>query len=200
MIKTSAVLSGVIFLAGCGQAPAVQTQPTPALVVQKQTQSTTTQSSSSVAGSIYTNTDFGFRIKLPAGWENYKPLIAKNDMKKEASFVHILIPTSEKQFAVYDPNTKKIINGYADMFSVGIWDVSLWSKKLGSKNCANPHPGCPLEDEVVAKNSRYVFVASFSQDYPRDDSAIMQLIPGLADGTTGLAKDFLKDKFELIAK
>jgi len=202
VLAISSMLLGVVFLAGCGQQSVSQTQPiAPAPVTQAPTvnQPAATQPSPA-SGITYTNTDFGFKIALPTGWEKYKPLV---DNTRKTSFVHILIPTNDKEWTVFDPNTEKLIYGYVDMFAIEIWDLSRWNEALSSADCKDPHPGCPFESGVIAKNSKYVFVASTSQDYPFDDSAIMNLIHGLSNGPFGKSDRlnfFLKEEFELIAK
>jgi hypothetical protein len=66
VLAISSVLLGVVFLAGCGQQPVSQTQPTtPAPVVQKPAQPV----DETASWQTYSNAKLGFEAKYPKDWQ-----------------------------------------------------------------------------------------------------------------------------------
>jgi len=73
VLAISSVLLGVVFLAGCGQQPVSQTQPTtPAPVAQTPTQPVATQQSTdstTVSKNLFTNPNGKYSFELPSAWK-----------------------------------------------------------------------------------------------------------------------------------
>ena len=196
VLAISSVLLGVVFLAGCGQQQTSQTQqPAPsAPATQQKEQSVTNQPQNnqpnSSTGIVYTNPEFGFKLNLPAGWDNYKVSVQKSTTQKGYTNIHVLLPTTDASWPGHYISDTETMKGYVSMFAIGAWDASLWNQEKNSKDCKNdPNPGCLNESAVVAKNNKYVFDITGAQDYPSD---LQAMIP-----TSGFTSNFLKGKFDL---
>jgi len=66
VLAISSVLLGVVFLAGCGQQPVSQTQPTTTVPV---AQTPAQPADETASWQTYTNTKYGFEIKYPKDWQ-----------------------------------------------------------------------------------------------------------------------------------
>jgi hypothetical protein len=195
IITLCSILLVVIFLTGCGkkQASLEKTGEKSSSSEQDDRQPGPTE------GMTYTNGSFGLRVVLPAGWEKCRVVDQEGINQEEPTIIHMLMPTTDADWPGHYVSEEETKKGYASMFSMRVWKVSSWDEKIASKECQTAQPGCPIEADVFARNSEYVFDASFAQAYP-NDSVVMRLIPALPNGTMGLAKDFLKDKFKLLVK
>jgi putative hemolysin len=131
---------------------------------------------------IYKNNEFNFSVTLPKEWEKYQVSIQKDKGDDKHTYIYFMMPTAEKSWTgSYDKNTGGVIPGMADIFVITANDLSTWNKDLNSKECKeNPNPSCPYEGSVLAKNSKYVFDASYGngllppdvQKFRAGDSAI----------------------------
>ncbi len=84
---------GIVFLAGCGQQPVDQNQPTtPDPVVQTPTQPVATQPTSvdeTATWQTYTNTKLGFEVKYPTTWKVSESDSRINFMEKNGQDVSL---------------------------------------------------------------------------------------------------------------
>jgi len=137
------------------------------------------------AGIVYTNSDFGFQITLPSGWEKYKAIVDKPN-----NTVHIDLPTTDKTWpGDADLLTGKSLMGYASMFNIGIWSIDSFDKHLA--DCAKePDPSCAGKDALLAKGKTYVYEIVGPQAMPEDLQAIV-------DGGSYIKA--IKDNFKMIA-
>lgn len=180
VLAISSVLLGVVFLAGCGQQPVIQTQPTtPAPVAQAPAQPVATQPAPAtlIQENVYTNAQYGFQLTLPKGWENYKPIVNETTGSKNVvAYVYIDLPTSDKTWpGDTDPKTGKSMMGYASMFAVTVWSTNGYNAEL--KRCkTESDPSCPGSNVMSAKSDKYVFAISGPQAMPDD------LLKSIADG------------------
>lgn len=98
-LAVSLVLLGVVFLAGCGQQPANQTQPIiPAPVVQTPAQLAASQPTlvdEIATWQTYTNTKLGFEVKYPATWKMSESDSGINFMENDSQDISL-------SFFVYD--------------------------------------------------------------------------------------------------
>ena len=147
-------------------APVVQTQPT------TQTAPATTQpaqANEAVNLQTYKNTQFGFQLTLPVGWDNYKSFVNNNPTDKNVvAYVYIDLPTSNKNWPG-DGNLK----GYASMLAVTVRSIDGYNAAV--KTCkTQPDPSCPGTNILSTKSSKYMFEITGPQAMPDD------LIKGLA--------------------
>ena len=138
---------------------------------------------------VYTNSEYGFELTLPKGWEKYKVSVEK---REGHAYFYFLLPTT-------DPNwpgernlvTNEVFKNYASMFVIDVWKKSDWDTQNVSAECsAGLNPGCPNEDIVVAKSSNYVFEGSGPQAMAKD-------LTGIFNSMGSIAK-FIKKGFKLI--
>lgn len=106
---------------------------------------------------IYKNDQYGFQITLPKGFEKYKAVSNKEGVK-------IYLPTTDKKWV----NSNNEMPGYAPVAGINVWTIAAWNKEKNSADCKGPVPGCPDEDAVLGKNSKYVFEPNGPQDVPED--------------------------------
>lgn len=141
---------------------------------------------------IYKNTDYGFQVTLPKGWEKYQVSVQWDKGDDKHTYFYFMLPTSDKSWlGSYDKNTGKAIPGVADIFVITATDLATWNKDLNSKECQeNPNPSCPYEGSVVAKNSQYVFDAGYGNGLlPLDVQSFK---------SAKSAQEFLTGKFKLL--
>jgi hypothetical protein len=173
VLAISSVLLGVVFLAGCGQQPVSQTQPTTLAPLGQQSTANkpiTTQPTPTapVKEAIYTNTQYGFQFTLPEGWDNYKPIINEvTGNKNVVAYVYIYLPTDDNTWiGDIDPRTGASLKGYARACSIAVWSVD--GHKIETKRCeTEPNPSCPATVMYV-ENSRYVLELKPSLELPGD--------------------------------
>ena len=141
---------------------------------------------------IYKNTDYGFQVTLPKGWEKYQVSIQRDKGDNKHTYFYFMLPTTEKSWVgAYDKNTGKAIPGMVDIFVITANDLATWNTDLNSKECKeNPNPSCPYEGSVVGKNGQYVFDASYGNG----------LLPPDVDKfrSAKSAVEFLTGKFKLL--
>jgi hypothetical protein len=106
ILAISSVLLGVVFLAGCGQQPVSQTQPTtPVPVAQTPTQPVATQPAPTTEALVtYTNTKYGIEFRYPNNFG--EQIVVDNDKKTDlrlnadkGSIEMIAIPATEESFS-----------------------------------------------------------------------------------------------------
>ncbi|MCX6763491.1 MAG: hypothetical protein NTZ97_02030 [Candidatus Moranbacteria bacterium] len=107
----------------------------------------------------YTNTDFGFQITLPKGWENFKVDINnKEAITNGTVYIHFLVPTTDKAYPYAILSNGSKLNGYVDVIAITAWNKSEWDKQKNSQECkTNPNPGCPFEGSKLGESAKYVF-------------------------------------------
>ncbi len=175
VLAISSVLLGVVFLAGCGQQTVSQAQPkTPAPVAQTPTQPVATQPAPAetqpAQGVVYLNTQYGFQLTLPRGWESYKAVFSKQTGVNRLGIISIDMPTSDKTFLGYPDSTGKSLAGYSSMFLVQIYDTKGYNaevarcKKENDPDCNVTLPGNAIQKE----GNNYVFAISMPQALPAD--------------------------------
>ena len=108
----------------------------------------------------YSNSQYGFQVMLPKGWDKYK---AEADSGK----IVLSLPTTDATF-----------NGYAPVIDVLVFSLDDWQKYLD--DCQkNPSPNCYSDQSVTAKSSSYVFIVTTPDDLlpadlsPLDPKGIM---------------------------
>jgi hypothetical protein len=120
---------------------------------------------------VYINTDYGFQITFPTGWENYKVDIDDKQVATTGSvYLHLLLPTTDKTYPVDILSSGEKLNGYVDVISITAWNKSEWDKEINSTECkTNPNPGCPFEGSKLDANAKYVFDISHGNGvFPND--------------------------------
>jgi hypothetical protein len=112
---------------------------------------------------IYKNTDYRFQVTFPKGWEKYQVSIQRDKGDDKHTYFYFMLPTTDKSWnGSYDKNTGGLIPGMVDIFVITANDLATWNKDLNSTECKqNPNPSCPFEGNVIAKNGKYVFDASY---------------------------------------
>ena len=108
---------------------------------------------------VYANTDYGFQITFPTGWENYKVDIDNKQIATTgAAYIHFLIPTADKTYLPAILSNGDKLSGYVDVIAITAWNKSEWDKEINSTECkTNPNPGCPFEGSKLGANAKYVF-------------------------------------------
>ena len=174
---------GILFLAGCGQQQTSQPAPTtlpavvPAPVSQPPTDMPVSQSpiidnnAPAVQTNIYKNTNYGFQITFPTGWENYKVDINSKEAATTGEvYIHFLFPTIDKTYPAAILSDGSKLNGYVDVIAITAWNKSEWDKQINSTECkTNPNPGCPYEGSKLGANAKYVFDISHGNGvFPKD--------------------------------
>lgn len=121
-------------------------------------------------GLIYANTDYGFKLTLPEGFEKYKIMVEKEPFEKGKSYVSVMLPTTYPNWVTENRETHEKILGYENIFGVAVWDRALWDKEINSKECKEtPYPACPFESEVLGKTAEYVFEINLGNGDPTPD-------------------------------
>jgi putative hemolysin len=143
-------------------------------------------------GIIYTNTDYGFQVTLPKGWEKYQVSVQRDKGDDKHTYFYFMLPTSDKSWiGSYNKNTGKSIAGMVDIFVITANDLATWNKDLNSTECKeNPNPSCPYEGSVVAKNNQYVFDAGYGNGLLPPDVEKFR--------SAKSAQEFLNGKFKLL--
>ena len=141
---------------------------------------------------VYKNTEYGFQVTLPEGWEKYQVSIQWDKGDDKHTYFYFMLPTADKKWiGSYDKNTGKTIPGMVDIFVITANDLATWNKDLNSQECKeNPNPSCPYEGSVVAKNSQYVFDASYGNGLLPPDVQSFK--------SAESAQEFLEGKFKLL--
>lgn len=114
-------------------------------------------------GTVYTNSDYGFQLTLPKGYQDFI-----TDKETTEYFVgDIKVKTDEITFYFksrpgYENDSSKI-KGYENIFSVVIWSQSEWNKiaSLTESKCV---PLCPLNFKLGESNRR-AYTISFGNSY-----------------------------------
>lgn len=146
-----------------------------------------------VKGAVYTNTDYGFKLNLPEGFEKYKPMVEKEPFEKGKSYIFIMLPTTYPNWVTENRETHEKISGYENMFGVAIWDKAIWDKEINSKECKEtPYPACPFESQVLGKTAKYVFEINLGNGDPTPDLEQMEVRIRANDAK------IVKEAFELI--
>ena len=137
----------------------------------------------------YANTDYGFQITFPVGWENYKVNIDNKQVATTgAVYIHFLIPTTDKTYLPAILSNGDKLKGYADVIAITAWNKSEWDKEINSTECkTNPNPGCPYEGSKLGASAKYVFDISHGNGIFPDDtmSKITDLFKKTGSETTG---------------
>lgn len=120
---------------------------------------------------VYINTDYGFQITFPTGWENYKVDIDNKQVATTgAVYIHFLIPTTDKTYPAAILSDGGKLNGYVDVIALTAWNKSEWDKEINSTECkTNPNPSCPFEGSKLGANAKYVFDISHGNGVFPDD-------------------------------
>jgi hypothetical protein len=197
VLAISSTLLGVVFLAGCGQQSVSQIHPTtPTLVAQQPainqpvaTQPTTTPVSQeptaqSAQGVVYTNTQYGFQLTLPRGWENYRAVLNRTPGSSWSAIVSIEMPTSDKASVGYPDSTGKSLKGYYSMIRVLVYSNKEYEAEVARCKTAND-PNCNVTmpgNAITGEGNTNVFAIGNQQAEP---SADLQKLPETA-------KDMLK--------
>lgn len=140
----------------------------------------------------YVNKDFKFSVALPTGWEKYQVSVQRDKGDDNHTYIYFMLPTSDKSWSgAYDKNTGKIIPGMVEIFVITAKDLATWNKDIASKECLNnPTPDCPDVNDVLAKDAKYVFTASYGNGMlPVDLQKFVK---------KGTATEFLEGKFKLL--
>jgi hypothetical protein len=148
VLAISSVLLGVVFLAGCGQQPISQTQPTPVPVVQQPTQPIATPmtptQSQPIQDASYTNAKYGFGLTLPDRWKDYKTKEVGNSITFSLKLTTPIVS---------DDGIKQ---EYGDIFIIIAFSPADWTK--------NQKANDPSVSNYIARNNNYVFGYIMGQD------------------------------------
>lgn len=126
---------------------------------------------------IYTNTDFGFQMTIPKGYEDYKALIEKDPGSTGITYIHFIFKTSDpqyKNFVTENPVTHEKYPGYADIFALGVWEMNAYNKIV--QDCkSNPMPDCPYN--IIGQNNKYVVDFSVGNGMaPKDMNSLWDML------------------------
>jgi len=138
---------------------------------------------------VYTNSEYGFELTLPKGWEKYKVSAEK---REDHAYFYFLLPTTDSSWpGEHNLVTNEIFKNYASMFVIDVWKKSDWDTQKASADCSGiPNPGCPNDAQVIAKTAKYVFEGSGPQAMAKDLTATLNSMGG--------AVKFIKKGFKLI--
>jgi hypothetical protein len=160
-------------------------------------QSSTSPQQSSVPvaskGAIYTNSDYGFKLNLPEGFEKYKPMVEIEPFEKGINYIFILLPTTNSKQVEENRVTHEKFPGYESVFAITAWEKTLWDNEINSAECKNnPNPGCPFESEVLGKTTKYVLELSLPNGLPSPD------LDQLGEKVRANNAKLVRDAFELV--
>ncbi len=123
---------------------------------------------------VYTNTEYGFQLTLPEGWEGYKVFVYNFSGADINVKISITLPTNESNRPwIPDPNKPILSNydnhvkWYADMFIVWVWMPEEYKKE--QQRCTpNPDPSCMPVLNLLWNNNNYYFTSIWLGDMPTD--------------------------------
>jgi hypothetical protein len=159
----------------------LQTEPTTTPVSKGQKSEQSAPDSQSTRGIVYKNTQYGFQLTLPAGWENYKA-------ETKSNVVEISLPTNDPEYKVEaDSGTGK---KYVPLVEVLFWTVDDWKKNM--ERCKiEADPSCYVENATTARSDKYVFIVDQSQVPPPADVNLIDSDGNVKDFLTPIKRSFL---------
>lgn len=106
-------------------------------------------------GVVYQNDEYGLKVALPSGFEDFKTTIEKNYGGDGVTYIRFMFKTKDSKWSAGENRvTKEKFPGYADIFTITAWSSAALAKMEGI--CVNnPTPDCP--GKIVGKNSNYSF-------------------------------------------
>jgi len=144
-------------------------------------------------GAVYTNSDYGFKLNLPEGFEKYKPMVEIEPFEKGVNYIFILLPTTNSKQVEENRVTHEKFPGYESVFAITAWEKTLWDKEINSAECKNnPNPGCPFESEVLGKTTKYVLELSLPNGLPSPD------LDQMGEKVRANNAKLVRDAFELV--
>jgi len=158
-----------------------------------QAQSNSTVTPTIQKGAVYTNSDYGFKLNLPEGFEKYKPMVEVEPFEKGVNYIFILLPTTNSKQVEENRVTHEKFPGYESVFAITAWEKTLWDKEINSTECKNnPNPGCPFESEVLGKTTKYVLELSLPNGLPSPD------LDQMGEKVRADNAKLVRDAFELV--
>jgi len=152
-----------------------------------------TKTAQAVDGIVYTNTQYGFQLTLPKGWENYKAVVNQAVGTNRLGIISIDMPTSDKTFSGYPDSRGKSLDGYASMFLVLVYDAKGYDAEVA--RCKREQdPDCFFADPkntIRIGGSKYIYAIN---DMPQALPVDLQNI-----GPAG-AMDAIKKSFKNISQ
>lgn len=137
---------------------------------------------------VYKNTEYGFQITIPQGYNDWKAMIEKDYGGPGVSYIYINFKTSDPNFKIGVENfvTHEKFPEYANVFAFTAWTKNAYAK--AEKECKNnPMPGCP--EAIIGENAKYIFDASLGNGVPPKDLEALRKELGSAD-SIGKALEF----------
>lgn len=111
---------------------------------------------------VYANSDYGFQLTLPKGWDKYNVTIDNSYTKQGITYLNFNLPTSDNNWK--DDN---IPSGYATQFSIRVWNLQKWDNLI--RDCKKQWgPGCSNEADAIAKSNKFAFDVYYPQAGPSD--------------------------------
>jgi hypothetical protein len=155
VLAISSVLLGVVFLAGCGQQPVSQIQPTTTAPVAQQP--TTKQ-----LPQTYQNEEYGFQLTFTDVWKDYQTKVTKNN----DSSVDI-------DFCASIKNSKMAtdIPGHVCLFKIIVSDVKKWDMDAAPCKKDRNSGMCDWINNELGRNDKYVFSYGAAQDFGNEEKA-----------------------------
>jgi hypothetical protein len=125
-------------------------------------------------GPVYKNTNYGFQLTLPKGWEDYKAVEKK---RGQISVVSFQLPV--------DSGSKEL----SDAFAINIRTTDQWEKDVKKHYLSVAGPGGPNNSSILQVSSKYVFESQFLFTVEYDSKYELENIN---------LNDFMRDNFKLL--
>ncbi|AKH32977.1 hypothetical protein XF24_00650 [candidate division SR1 bacterium Aalborg_AAW-1] len=127
---------------------------------------------------VYTNTEFGFQLILPKGWEEYTAFIYQPSEEVQSFYsgfiksIHITLPTQESGWpGIPNPelskrdSTSDYITGHVDVFGIIVRTPEGYRKEY-QRCITNSDPSCSID--LLGFNNKYYFSYFGPQDIATD--------------------------------
>lgn len=169
---------GIFVLSGCSFQPSNYTteKATTTPTINTITEATTTTDSvydekNEIEKIVYINTQYGFEIQLPKGWEQY--ITTTNDRTENSlalAYVYMHLPTNQKDWpSDEDPKTGKKLQGYASVFAITVWKKEIFNELMEICKSQEVSLYCPSTTIIIPTTStRYAYTINQPHSIPSD--------------------------------